>query len=87
MNISDLLLLLTVISLVVHIVLFNVQRGHPFKLFTNVGGLWVYIRASLFCERILTALSKLPDDTDSSSPIAFKRFVVNTDFSAFRKRF
>jgi len=59
-------------------------RGHRYKLFKKHS---TSIRASFFCERVVNVWNKLPDNTDFSSYNAFKRSILNTDFSTFLKRF
>jgi len=67
-------------------VLSNVSttRGHQYKLYKKHS---TCVRALFFCERVINAWNKLPDNTNLNTLATFKHSVNKTDFTGFLKRF
>jgi len=70
----------------IFVVLSNVSTtgGHQYKLYKKHS---TGVRALFFCERVINAWNKLPDDTNFNTLATFKHSINNTDFTGFLKRF
>ena len=70
------------------LVLSNVftTRGHQYKLYKKHS---TGVRALFFCERVINAWNKLPDDTNlaTNTLATFKPSIKNINFTGFLKRF
>ena len=62
----------------------STTRGHQYKLYKKHS---TGVRALFFCECVINAWNKLPDDTNFNTLATFKHSINNTDFTGFLKRF
>jgi len=67
-------------------VLSNVSttRGYRYELYKKHS---TGVRALFFCEHVINAWNKLPDDTNFNTLATFKHSIINTDFDWLFKTF